>query len=662
MLRTRTFLPRLRSISIDFRLAALVGSASFILYWLTLSPGVEGGDAGEFQFVPYVLGVPHQTGYPLYVLLGKLWSFLPIGSIAYRMNLLSALFGAMTVAVIYLILRSLDARSVSALASAASLALAELFWISVTVAGVRALTTLFFSLTFWLAFEWRRRVLNGNERNRSWLLALAFLIGLSLTHHRTTILALPPLAMFLLWTDKSLLSDYRALFAGLLLMILPLSLYLFIFFRAPNAPFSAVPIRSLRDFAEFVLASGVLVTFRPWSVERVFSISNDYLQGVVRVLTWPGALLSLWGGFALLARQRKPLVTLLFFLTLVLVFTYTYGGYGWDPASGELVTYLLPSYLVLAICIGMGVDWLFELLEKTRHRRWFFYLSTALLIVSLLALFSWETRASYGEIIDRRTAPSDIYRQQLRGEGASRFVDAALAYVENGGVVLSDWEQAAPLLYKQLAEGERLDITVHSPIRDWREWLAKAEREERPFYLTRPLVKVLGTRNLTCAGPLIQIQESPAFEAPTHIDNVNVDLDGQLQLVGYTLLNQGRETRVGALSPGDVVQILLYWRALAFMDRNYSISVRLVGPEGEKVAQFDALHPVLSLYPTSLWQEGEVVADYYELQIPKGSSQSSLNLEVVVYERLPEGRLRNLTVVGSQPPTDSVRLTTLEIE
>ncbi len=650
------------SISTDFRLAALAGSASFMLYWLTLSPGVEGGDAGEFQFVPHVLGVPHQTGYPLYVLLGKLWTFLSIGSIAYRMNLLSSLFGAMTVAVVYLIVRSLDARSVSALASAASLAFVELFWSWVTVAGVRALATLFFSLTFWLAFKWRRRVLSGNVRTRSWLLALAFLIGLSLTHHRTTILALPSLALFLLWTDKSLLRNYRTLFAGLVLMILPLSLYLFIFLRAPNAPFSAVQIRSVGDFSEFILASNVLATFLPWSVGRVLSRSSDYLQGVVRAFTWPGALLSLWGGLALLVRQKKPFVTLLFFLSLVLIFAYTYGGYGLAPAGGELITYLLPSYLVLAIWIGMGVDWLFDLLEKTRRKRWSFYLSAALLTILLSAVFLEEARASYRALVDLRNAPLDIYRQQLRGEGASRFAYAALAYVENGGIVLSDWEQATPLLYQQLVDGERLDITVHYPIYDWQEWLARAQSEEHPFYLTRHLPELLGTRNLTCAGPLIQVQENPSFGAPTYIEYVSADLDGQLQLVGYTLLNQGREASGGALSPGDVVQILLYWRALASMERNYSISVRLVGPEGYNMAQVDALHPVLSLYPTSLWQEDEVVADYYELQIPRGSSQSSLDLEVVVYERLAEGKFRNLSVVDSQPPTDSVRLTTFEVQ
>ena len=55
------------------------------LYGLTLAPGVVGGDAGEHQFAVPLLGIPHTTGYPLYVLAGKLWTLLlPFSSPAWR--------------------------------------------------------------------------------------------------------------------------------------------------------------------------------------------------------------------------------------------------------------------------------------------------------------------------------------------------------------------------------------------------------------------------------------------------------------------------------------------------------------------------------------------------------------------------------------------------
>ena len=72
------------------------------VYLRTLAPGALGGDPGELQFVPAILSMPHPTGTPLYILLGKLWSMLPLGpSVAWRMNLLAALSAALAVVAVY---------------------------------------------------------------------------------------------------------------------------------------------------------------------------------------------------------------------------------------------------------------------------------------------------------------------------------------------------------------------------------------------------------------------------------------------------------------------------------------------------------------------------------------------------------------------------------
>ncbi|MDB5097952.1 MAG: rane protein of unknown function, partial [Cyanobacteria bacterium RYN_339] len=64
----------------------LVALAALVVYVRTLLPGVGQWDTAEFQTVPYVLGTMHATGYPLYTLLGKLFTFVPLGSVAYRLN------------------------------------------------------------------------------------------------------------------------------------------------------------------------------------------------------------------------------------------------------------------------------------------------------------------------------------------------------------------------------------------------------------------------------------------------------------------------------------------------------------------------------------------------------------------------------------------------
>src|ERR687883_1668196 len=85
-------------IALDAGLAGLCFVGAFTLYARTVAPGVLDGDGGEFQTNIYRLGVSH-TGYPLYFLLAKLWTLiLPVGSVAYRANLFSSLFGALTIA------------------------------------------------------------------------------------------------------------------------------------------------------------------------------------------------------------------------------------------------------------------------------------------------------------------------------------------------------------------------------------------------------------------------------------------------------------------------------------------------------------------------------------------------------------------------------------
>src|SRR5690349_15544120 len=68
--------------------------AALALYVATLAPSVMPGDYAEFQFCAAILGIPHPTGYPLYVLLGKLFTLLPVGDVAYRVNLSSAVYMA----------------------------------------------------------------------------------------------------------------------------------------------------------------------------------------------------------------------------------------------------------------------------------------------------------------------------------------------------------------------------------------------------------------------------------------------------------------------------------------------------------------------------------------------------------------------------------------
>ena len=78
----------------DVYVGAIVFLLGLTLYIRTLAPGLLSGDSAEFQTLAYTLGMTHPTGYPIYVLLAHVFTLLPFGDMAWRVNLFSAFWGA----------------------------------------------------------------------------------------------------------------------------------------------------------------------------------------------------------------------------------------------------------------------------------------------------------------------------------------------------------------------------------------------------------------------------------------------------------------------------------------------------------------------------------------------------------------------------------------
>lgn len=87
----------------NYFIGGLTGLISFIVYLLTLAPTVYWGDSGELITVAYTLGIAHPSGYPTYTLLGHLFTYIPFGSIAWRVNLMSAVFASLAVMLLYFV-------------------------------------------------------------------------------------------------------------------------------------------------------------------------------------------------------------------------------------------------------------------------------------------------------------------------------------------------------------------------------------------------------------------------------------------------------------------------------------------------------------------------------------------------------------------------------
>ena len=186
----------------DFLLALCAGLLAFLLYLRTLAPGVLGGDSGEFQFAAWLGGFAHPTGYPLYLLLGYLWThLLPFGDAAWRMNAFSALWGAAAVGLLYLPARRIfqmiappawpaSIGRLLGLLAAAIFAVTPTFWSQAVVAEVYTLNAALIIAILLALVTWAARGSIGA------LYVAAFLFGLSLAHHRTTLLWIPAIAAF----------------------------------------------------------------------------------------------------------------------------------------------------------------------------------------------------------------------------------------------------------------------------------------------------------------------------------------------------------------------------------------------------------------------------------------------------------------------------------
>src|SRR4030095_9709728 len=180
----------------SWALAAAVVDAAGLLYFLTAARDIVVGDTGELITAAVSLGVAHPPGYPLFTMLGHVFSFLPLGSMPFRVNLLAVVCDALTVGVIYFTALRLTRSRLAAAIAALVLAFNPTFWTWSLAAEVFPLNNLLAALLIYLVVVWRE-----SPEKTSLLVACCFVGGLPLTNHQTIVL-LGPAFSFALWQGR----------------------------------------------------------------------------------------------------------------------------------------------------------------------------------------------------------------------------------------------------------------------------------------------------------------------------------------------------------------------------------------------------------------------------------------------------------------------------
>ncbi len=201
----------------DLVLAFLIFVVIFTNYILTLTPSVAAGDHGELATTTYVMGAPHPSGYPSFAILGKFFTYLPFGNIAYRVNLMSAFSGAMTAALFFLFtLKVLGIRKpqlqrniegidlkiyIPAVLSGLMFGFSNLLWNQSIIGEVYSLHSLLTGIVLISLILWYEDVISNYYSTKEpyigsrYLVLLFFSMGLSFTNHHLSIGYIIPISV-----------------------------------------------------------------------------------------------------------------------------------------------------------------------------------------------------------------------------------------------------------------------------------------------------------------------------------------------------------------------------------------------------------------------------------------------------------------------------------
>jgi hypothetical protein len=599
----------------------LAGVLPLAIYLPDVAPWVGRADTFEFQVVAPRLGIAHPSGYPLYILLGKLFSLLPVGTVAWRVNLSSAVCAGLAAWFLYRAVKEFSTSGAVALLAALTLAFSPTLWPRAVEAEVYGLNASLVALSLWVAARWGR----GGLHTERALPLLGFLAGVSIASHLTLgalLLLIVPLAL----TVRPRPS-LRSLATAAGLFAAGLALYLYIPLRWPAI--NNGEVMSLSHFLAFVTNAESGGAFHP------LAFVQDPARWVV-VFRLLRAQVG-WGGLALAAaglvatfRRRWPLAL----GTALAYVAWIWFSLSFYVAEPDYSAFLIPAHVILIFWLGVGLGWSLDLLQ----RRAAVLLPVALAVAALLPLSRlWLT----GPLLDTAREQAD--------DGWGRYVMSLP--IDRNAAILADSEKFPPLYYLQQVEGLRpdLDLVMRFHEAGYREELAARLDADQTVYMARYLPH-LETYFLRSLGPLVEVGTVPVEEPPASGAPVGVTFGDRVELLAFDL-------RVGQDGILSYYHLTLYWRAAARLQDDLEVRLRLVDETRRAAWASIGTRPVRGQYPTNAWPEGTVVADYHQVSLPPWLPRGRYGLEVALFPRFGDTGLKT-----GDEATAWLALDTLEIE
>ncbi|MBI4308600.1 MAG: DUF2723 domain-containing protein [Chloroflexi bacterium] len=529
-------------------IATVVTACVLLVYASQVAPTLTwrnaGADGGDLAAAVATLGIPHPTGYPTYVLVGRLFTvLLPWGDIAYRLNLMSATFAAAAAGALYLAARLLqclistqDSGSPSTglpqakprdsgqalwtrqgVAATGSLAyaFAPVPWSQATITEVYALLAFFAAALLVCTLGWLRALESSPSgwKATRWLAAGALVTGLGMGNHLTLGFVVAPGILLALALRRNLRGSGLALVA----LLAGISVYAYIPWRASADP--PVNWGHATDWSGFLwLITGA--AYRPYAFGLPAALLPERLASyagyLVQQFNPAGFALAVLGAARLWALSRTLSLATLWVFLLISVFSVLYN-------TGDSYIYLLLAFLVMALWLVVGMQYLIEeaLAPRMVVRRSLAKVSVAMALAAGLAIFPGVSLVRHYASQDLRNDTSAIdYARQV----AATAQPDALIVAQSERHVFSLW-------YYQYALAPTWSATVLSAELMQYDWYVAETRRRfpglaaptepdnaarlrrlidaalpiRPVYLTDPNKDILNAFLAEQQGPLYRI-------------------------------------------------------------------------------------------------------------------------------------------------------------
>ncbi len=620
--------------------------AFLILYTTTLMPDVLPADSGEFQRVAASAGLAHPPGYPLYTMLGWLFTKLPLGpSPAWRVSFFSALTAAATVALVFQTARRMTGSIWGGLAAALMLGSATTFWATGTQASIRPLTAFFtalclHALTLYASRFTHHASQNNHRRsNDRYLVLFALSLSLGFTHHYASmIFPAVPFIVYLVLADPAILRRPRRWLKPAAAFALGLLVLLYL------------PLRGSPDL-NLTTPSGFLHYFLGLGFEGdMFAVSLfDRLAILPTLLHFQfntALLLASVIGAALLLRRDHKLALLLigsFVIHTIIVLTYR---------APQTVEYMMPAYVPLALLAAAP----FSTISNLRSHKVaglqvckFASLQVckfASLQVCRFAVMIVVLVAGTFNLVSH--LPSYVMLSQ--SHDAREYAETLLHDAPADAVVLSNWHWFTPMRYLQEVEGLRPDVSIEYVYPEGRSLAKNVVDRIEATILQRPVI-VTDYYEQEYAQlpyrfePLDQaflVRAEPNLALPHDLTPLDVTLGEQVALLGYRLESDETE-------PARPLVLMLAWSPTVAPRADLSLFAQLIGHDGRLwSATLD------SRRATGRLLAEEIVVERFVIHPLLHAPPGEYGLTIGAYT--PDGRLT------TEDGVEAVRLTTVHLK